>query len=236
MREGVEITAGDKIELSDENNRVYKTVVWEVMSDGSILVTTPSYRGIPASLHAGEEFVMAFFRESGVYKALVRATGMLTSNNVRFARLVRISDIERSQRREYYRLPIRLKADVCEYAEGMTEDSATFLEAVETIALESTETKDLSVTGVSITMKREYRIGEKYMLKLQMDEHGEKGLPLIAYVEVVRITMDEDNRAKQVGMRFFEQKRSTGDFLAKYVLARQQRLVMRKRLVEEDLE
>ena len=235
MAQELRIEDGEKVELLDDKNHVYKTVVWEVMKDGSILVAVPTVRGIPMLLHDGAEMILVFFRDWGKFSFRVIVDGMVTVSDVRYARLVKISDIDRTQRREYYRLPVRMAAVVCQYEEGMTdEESTSDLETVEATALETTETKDISVTGIAIETKRVYQYGEKYIIKLNIDEPPRKKVPIMANVEVVRTDVNIKTNMKQVGMRFFDQNKNMSELLAKYVLAQQQILVMRRRLVEGD--
>ena len=233
------LAAGDKVELfAADDERAFKTVVWEVFFDGAVLVALPVYGSIPMLIHEGDEISLVYFRESGRYTVQTRAAGFLKKDEVTYARLVRLSEPIKSQRREFFRLPVRLDVAVCK----CSDDGINIIAGVsrhdiaEVVELETAETKDLSVTGVAIESKKEYKSGEKYLLQISLSDISKEVKPIEVHAEVVRKSYDHDRKKYMIGMRFYDQAAGTSEFLAKYVLARQQKQIMRKRLVEGNLE
>ena len=238
MSDDSKIVAGDKIEMFTEEERIYKTMVWEVLFDGAILVALPEYQGVPMLIHADDDVYVIYFRQSGRYMIQAKAKGVVTKDGVRYARLVQTTKPIKSQRRDYYRLPVKLKVRVCLYStKGVVRlgGLSDYMDLDEITEMETTETRDLSVTGVSINTKREYTVGDKYMLQIFIDDAGGDMKELEMYAEVVRIFFEPETMLYKVGMRFLKQNSSTSEFLAKYVLIRQQKQIMRRRLIEGDL-
>ena len=237
MKKSLRLVAGDKIELFSDEHHFYKTVIWEILADGTFVVAIPSNKGIPMLLHEGDVIYLIFYRDTGRYMIQAKAKGFVKKDDVRYARLEQISQPKKSQRREYYRLPIRLKVAICKYSEDRTlvlhDESDGYFEAPEIVFMETAEIKDLSVTGAALDAKRQYDVKEKFLLEIHLDE-SEKGKPLKVVAEAVRISYTPDSKKYRIGVHFLGQDAGAIEFLSKYVVAKQQEQIMKERLLAED--
>ena len=234
MRKHKVIAAGDKVEMFENEQVIYKTVIWEVLGEGQFFVAVPSHRGMQMLLHVGDELNMAFFRDSGRYVTRVRAMGFITRDKVRYAQLMQISDIEKNQRRDNFRVAVRLRAQVHKYADYYAKELPAHDEITKENSLEMAEIKDISASGVAIMARGEFIPGEKYMLKLFFDTPREKAQPMLVCCEVARVTSEAETKSFNVGMSFINQTKQMSKFLTKYVQNQQRRQIAQRRLIEDE--
>jgi c-di-GMP-binding flagellar brake protein YcgR len=93
-----EITVGDE---------VVRTKLQEIISDTEFVVLRPTLQGIPIRSE-DDEFTFRFNRSNGCYSFKAKILDSYRQGNIWLSRVERISEMERSQRRQYYRLPIVL--------------------------------------------------------------------------------------------------------------------------------
>lgn len=99
-------TLGEILEIWD-GDLILRTKLQELVSDTEFLVLPPTVKGIP--LHAEHrDLKFAFYRTSGCYSFTARISSPFTLGSLRVCRVERISAVNKTQRRQYYRLPIVL--------------------------------------------------------------------------------------------------------------------------------
>ena len=234
MQEDDIIALGDKVELTLENNRVYKSMIQDMTGSELFLVATPSLKGRLAPLYLNDKISMSYFRESAVYTMTVEVVAFEKQGEVQFVWLLQITEPSRYQRRDAYRLPIRLKVKVREYVDGMEMNLPLHENAAVQNPLsnpiESVNTKDLSIGGISIMTKRKYKPGEKYLLEVSMDGSQDNVRQFLICAEVKRIIPSDDNKSAFIGMQFFGVTNNRSEILSRYVLRRQQILIKQQKL------
>ena len=239
MRKGAKLVVGDKIELFADEHHFYKTIIWDIYADKTFLIPIPSNRGIPMLLHADDIIYVIFYRESGRYMIQAKAINFIKKGEVRCAVLNQISQAKRSQRRQYYRLPISLKAEIYAYAEDsefrLDDMSLDDIGEPKIISLETAETKNLSVTGAGLETKLRYETGKEYHLKIHLDDKKAQEKTLTFVAEIVRVSYVPEKKVYRLGVHFLSQDPEGEDFLSKYILARQQEQIVKERLISGDI-
>jgi len=223
MRDDAEIEVGEKVDLVKEKGRIYKTMVEDMYGGGSFLVGVPSHGGVPMLTHVDDEVLMIYYRESGRYVAPMRVAAFEKKGEVRYMLLIQKADPYRDQRRGAFRLPTKLKVQICEYIEGF-EDAFQGPDGYVAFLLESVGSIDLSLTGIAMMTKKQYGLGENYVLKLSLDGQQEKQ-PFTVCAKVVRSSPGPDKGTFNVGMQFFGMSKSMNEFMYKYVLEQQQKQI-----------
>jgi len=228
------IIIGDTVDISSVEDGVpYRTTIHDILRGGMLCAMLPSSGGIRMKAHLNDELSLAFYRDSGRYTTRVRIVELEKKDDASFLYLAPLSEPEKDQRRKYYRLPVSLNVIVCEYINNVEEDIIMREELAEAVALEIAGTKDISITGVALLTKRNYRLGDKYILKLFFENKPrERATPFIICAEVLRSEQERNNSSFRVGMHFFGQTQSMSEYLARYVLKQQQKQIMQRRLVE----
>jgi len=233
MREDYEIVTGDKVDIAEDDNRTCRTMIEDTIGNGLYLAGVPTRSGVPVRLQEDDTISVMFYRESGRYAADMKVVGFEKRGEVNYLWLLQTSEPHRVQRRDAYRVPSRIKVLVCDYIEQM---DMQLQESVDMTALtrDTAESVDISLAGIAITTKQEYKPGEKYMLKLHIDDSkNKKAPPFTVFAEVVRTAAGNNKGTYRVGMQFFGLTKSMDEFLARYIMARQQNMLMQKKLVEQ---
>ena len=120
MRDDNGIIVGEKVDLTNEDGRIYRTMIEDIYENGSCLIGVPSIGGIPMLLHINDGLDMVFYRETGRFIAPMRVEAIERRGEIRYAQLKQTGQVSREQRRGAFRLPARVKVLVCEYT-GVVE-------------------------------------------------------------------------------------------------------------------
>ena len=225
MRQDDVIVVGDKVELVRDAGRVYKTMIEDMTGNGFFLAGAPSYGGMPVLLHVGDDLSLSFSRESGRYTARMRVMGFEKRGEIRYVWLLQKTKPQRDQRRGAYRLPVNLKVHVYEYTDGIADKLEKHGDVIGTAVLETVGSKNISVTGIELVVKRKYEIYEKILLRPNLGENQVAAPSLVICAEVVRLVPERYRGTQSVGTQFFGQSKSAHDHLTKYVLDQQQKQI-----------
>ena len=229
----MQFEVGDKIDITVDGNIFYKSVIGHIADTGRVLVNTPIYKREPVQYNVYDKVYFVYYRESGRYFVQAQVAGFQTINGVRFIVLEPMIEPIKEQRRESYRLATRIDAELYEY----TEDAELYLEINDEVTAElitEVKVRDLSITGAALISKFQCELKEKYLLKLVLDDRGNrsKAAPFWICGTVVRSELTNDNKTYDIGIRFFGMTSNKNDFLSKYIMTQQQKRLAQKRLVE----
>ena len=256
------LAIGDRVELTRENDRVYRTKVEDIPGGRAYLVGVPSSGRIPMALHLYDDVTVAFYRESGRYFAPARVLNIESRDGILYALLFLKSKPRRDQRRDAFRVPVRLRVVICSQKEEEGVAAETYgtapPEAVGTThiylpgdgtaarqasapppsgtinseTLESVGSRDISLSGIGLITKKTYPSGEHYLLKLHLNNPRENE-PLQIRASVVRATPGMERNTYDIGMKFYGKTNSIDILLSKYMFNQQQRQLKLKRLSGE---
>ena len=226
------VVIGDKIDLTIDGRRFYKTIIGDIYDNGLILVSPAINKGVPMQLQILSEIYLVFYRDSGRYAMLMRVVGFEEKDEVRYSILEQLSEPEKNQRREFYRLPDSAETLLYEYIEGIEQTLSGKEYVEEAYELATARTKDISVMGTALVSKWECRMGEKYLLKILLRGQRDKTQPFFVCAEVRRAELSYESGIYNVGMRFIGLSKEQTDYLNKYILTQQQRKIAQKKLVE----
>ncbi|MCL2126038.1 MAG: flagellar brake protein [Oscillospiraceae bacterium] len=223
---------GDKIDLTFNGRRFYKTMIGDIYKSGLVLVSPPIYRGVQMSLDMLAEVYLVCYRESGRYTILTRVVGFEEKSGIRYTILERLTEPEKNQRREFYRLSDSVEAVLYEYIAGieLTLDGRT--DVPDAVQLAVGRTKDISAMGAALLSKWECRLGERYLIKMLMKGPRDRTDPFMVCGEVRRSALTSENGIYYAGMRFFGLTKEKNEYLQKYILTQQQKIIAQKKLVE----
>ena len=232
MPKDTALVIGDKIDLTFNGRRFFKTMIGDIYDNGLILVSPPIYRGIAMQLQMFAEVYMVFYRESGRYAILTRVVAFEDKNGIRYTVLEQLSEPEKNQRREFYRLSDSVETFMYEYIDGIELSLEGREEVTDAVKLAAARTKDISVMGTALVSKWECRLGERYLLKMLLRGQRDKTLPFLVCAEVRRAELSLESGVYNVGLMFIGLTKAKRDYLAKYILAQQQKKIVQKKLIE----
>ena len=232
MQKDLVLVIGDKLDVTTDGRRFFKTYIGDIYPNGLVLIGTPIYRRTQMELHIMDEIYLVFYRESGRYITQMRVVDFQIKDDVKYALLEQLMIPEKDQRREVYRLPTGVETLLCEYTDGMELTLSLRDDIVEADVLTEARTRDISVTGTALVSKRECNLGERYLLKMYFDGNRGKKPPFLVCGTVMRSERSLKGDTYEIGMKFFGLTKSKSEFLTKYVLRQQQQMIVKRRLIE----
>ena len=256
------LVVGDKVDLLGDQNRLYRTMIEDVSENRVFLVGVPRHGGVPMPLHIDDTLYMIFYRESGRFVTEMQVVRFDKIGDVRYTWLYQLTEPVKNQRREAFRVPIIFDASICEYTEGLEEKLSPFgtpekktppAESADesaasppesvapppesvAVVLDEVKSRDISLTGTALVTKNEYKVGEKYLLKLFINGpiNGPKAgaPPFHTCATVKRVLPWRETGKSVVGFNFFGQTKDMSEHISKFVLEEQRRQLKQKRLIE----
>ena len=171
------IKPGDKIDikqLHQNNDKIYKSGVFDIIGDDEIEITIPTLEGKMVLFHNGFEFEFFFYTSRGMYTCDAVVTDRYKRDNF-FLLLVKLkTPLKKFQRREFYRLECLL-----DFAYYKISDEVANLETTEDLfdviadpvyieQKKLARTKDLSGGGCRFMTTEPLEIGSKVLVALRL--------------------------------------------------------------------
>lgn len=239
------IVVGDKVDLVVETGHVYRAMIEDRIENGPFLLAVPSLKGIPMMVHQDDDIYLVFYRESGRYIAQMKVIGFEKRGAVRYMWLLQKTLAQKNQRREAYRLPVSFSVSIYKYNETAYPDFSDSMPVEDAdsearaVALETANSKDLSVTGIALITRTQYTLKEEYTIVMQLksssataraSKDAGKKAPLRLTAAVRRCIPWRVSGKFNTGMQFMNVPQSTSEEIAKFVLTEQQRQIKMRRL------
>ena len=216
-----DIKIREKLDLYLGKGPYYRTVAEDISEDNTLLVSIPTFRGIPIILRPGQEVNLYFYRENGRYVIKARVVGFELSGQIRLARLFALSAPERQQRRESFRISAMLRTILRPYYLGPFPYKPVPEEEQE---MEEAPTFNLSATGVAVRTTREYQPGERLYLRIFLSWPQPKSAPLEITGEIKQVVKtDNVKNIFQLGIMFIDASEDMASHITKFVLMEEQR-------------
>ena len=184
-----------------------KTMVRETLGEKLLIVDQPEYRLHPLIIAADEHVKVSVFRNNGVFtlNAIVEET--FTRDRAPQCLLRVTGEIEREQRRFFYRLPVKLKIMVRQKGR---ESRLTMGYPAETI--------NLSERGVCFSCRERLPRGKRISVQLELDDMGF----MVLSAEVLRCEpLAIKDGAYAIGAQFTELSSAESAYIRKFIMKRQ---------------
>ncbi len=202
-----------------------RSEVIAIMSDTKIVIGVPIVNGRLLTLSSGKRLKVIINRkDSGLhqFRALVLRRGH--DESIPTMELQRISEIEKIQRRFYFRMPLildmKLKIAVGERIEKMI-DKGDVIEVTETDYIyHDILTNDISGGGLRATIKTPLELGKLVKVELLINNVRHD-----VNAEVVRCNLVHDVVTKyDLGLRFYEIDEHVRSKIISYIFEKQRKL------------
>ena len=235
------IIVGDKIDIVTYQGIVYRSMIEDRLQGGQFLVGLPNRKGVFMNAVEGDDAYLVFYRESGRYIAQMRVIAFENRDNIRYMWLEQMTKAQKNQRRAAFRLPIEFEVRIFEEVETNEPNQNNSIIKTQLNLLESAMSRDLSVTGAALLTKKEYQMGEEFLLELHFErtpvrvrtrsshENSDNIMRLTAAVK--RCIPWRTTKSFNTGMHFLAMTESKSDSLAKFVLNEQQKQIKRRRML-----
>jgi len=154
------VTIGNKIELihldqvikNDKNAKVYLSKVCDIMQNNTLQIAMPIYDGKIVPLAVDDKYSACFYTDGGLYQVNVLITSRYKSGNLFFLDVKMLGDLEKVQRREYYRYNCILDAKLRIVTENDIRDIFKSSASSDTEEQEWEEAKIIDISGGGIKL------------------------------------------------------------------------------------
>ncbi|MDE6024495.1 MAG: flagellar brake protein [Lachnospiraceae bacterium] len=172
------IAIGNKIELvkleqiirNDRDRKVYVSKIYDFISQDTIQIAMPIYDGKIVPLPVDEKFAACFYTDKGLLQCNVLITSRYKSGNLFFLEILMLNELEKVQRRDFYRYKCSMNAMIRvvsddEYEVGVFDD---FEMSEADLEWQLARFIDISGGGAKIIQKNHLEKNEIVMLKFEL--------------------------------------------------------------------
>ncbi len=207
------IKTGNRVEISlnleNDKNAKYTSLVEENYGDGKLLLYIPMMYGKIIKLPVDEEYTFTFITEMGIIKYSVVIKEYVYMNDFNFMIVQTISEIEKIQRREFFRFDCVLPLRFLIFSEENSDaEENCFFEGL---------VKDLGEGGIRFLSNADVDLGEniKFFITLNYECAIVKGSILH------KQEYPKSNFKYQYRTRFFDLDKDEKDKILKYIFFEQ---------------
>lgn len=169
------IAIGNKIELvrledvirNEPNKKVYVSKIYDILSNDLLQVAMPIFEGRIVPLEVGNRYTACFYTERGLLQCNIVITSRYKSGNLFFMEIRLLGELEKVQRRQFYRhnclldAQIRIVSDE-EYDTGIPDDISIPEEA-----LPWQPAKILDISGGGLRLNQRVNIDRNEVVKVK---------------------------------------------------------------------
>jgi len=232
------LNVGDKIELSrkkggerKKEEAAYVSQVLDIRDDDVVVAAMPISEGHIVPIEIGARLEAYFYTTQGIYKSLCTVTERGKEGNVYYCGLELIGKFEKFQRREYYRLPCIINADIIPI-EG--EDAFDYSKE-HIIPEKCYEDKRpgtiVDISGGGVRIMSDIRFNKNDYIFLRFTLEMNIGVKEMEFMGTVVLSMESPNRANYYDSRieFIEVTSEQRDNIVKYIFEQQRKIQKRER-------
>ena len=175
----IDLKALKRVKLSGEENKdkIYTTKVYDVVDDDTIEILMPMEQTKLVLLPVDGEYSMCFYTPNGLYQCIARVVERYKSNNLFVLAMELETDLQRYQRREYYRLNIVLDMKCRPIDEKTDVDPTEQVKIYDTdLTFDNGIMVDISGGGARFISTVQYQEGELVKELLEDYDGKESGL------------------------------------------------------------
>lgn len=230
------IGIGDKLELekidtglleaSRKGPVIYVSQVLDEAPEGDLYVSMPIQGGKVIPLNVGEEFYATFYTKSGMLRCQVQVTGRYKKEALYLLKLAFMTELEKVQRREYYRLSCHLPLMyriIGEEERKLLEDDVPYDEEEMVMDWQNGEILDLSGGGIRFVTP--LQIPKHTLLQVRFDiSLGESAEVMYAYAVLLRAERSPNNSAiYDSRIKFWRMDRVSREKIVRFIFETQRK-------------
>ena len=115
MKNDEVIMLGEMVDLAGHKNRMYRTKIEDMTTNGLFLAGVPRFGGAPMPLHVNEDIFLVYYRPTGRFIVRMNVVGLEKRGDIRYVWLYQKTEPYKDQRREVFRVPVSRMIRVCEH-------------------------------------------------------------------------------------------------------------------------
>ncbi len=182
---------------SDDEAPKHRIRIVTIESETEIVTEVPTIAGHPMSMHNGSEFELTYYSEASVFTQSIEVVTRFLSGQKVCVRLLLLGEAKRSNRRQYFRLPVLLDG----FSRGGSNPFAPMT------------TTNLSAGGIRFVTLEKYKTGQFIQIKIKLKKDT---LDIVG--EVISCNFIQDStRRHDVRVRFEQISTREEQIILKYL-------------------
>lgn len=232
------ISEGNKIELreikgistsKESKPKTYISQVLDFAEGGKLKISMPIEKGHIIPLPMGGRYDAMFYTEKGLYQCRISIQERYKSGNLYILVVEIKSDLQKYQRRNYYRLEKNLdmffyKLDQEQYDTYLKDNNIAALTDSITSGLEKGLTSDISGGGMRFTSKSILGKEDKLLIELKLaTDRGTAEFNVVANV-ILSFELPTRNKIYEHRIEFVNISNETREVLIKYIFEEERKM------------
>ena len=174
--EKIDVMAVERAILgSSSDKKVYSSKVYDILDDDQLEIFMPMEGSKLILLPKDGQYQFCFYTQKGLYQCFVRIADRYKSNNVYILLAEVTSELEKFQRREYYRYSINLPLKARTLMEEEEKDlEKNNFHMQQGLMMKKCEIRDISGGGLKFVSQTAFTEGEQIALLFSLNSHGKE--------------------------------------------------------------
>lgn len=233
------LKVGDKVEIGKSAGKGllgeadYTVYVSQILDfrDGEVVIAMPISEGHVVPLEIGTSMEAYFYTAQGIYKCNCRITNRGKENNIFMCSIAFTSDLEKFQRRQYYRLECSISAQATVLDLMEIFHFAQNHKAPDNMVNKPINATIVDISGGGVRMLADYKFnrGDYIYLTFDVDMNiGRKRIEIVA--KVIQSTQSQKNaRFYDTRLQFKEVAPELRDLIVKFIFEQQRKIQQKER-------
>lgn len=234
------LNVGDKIEFNRNSSKrstqekdsvTYVSQVLDLKYDDTVVAAMPISEGHIVPIEVGEKLEAYFYTTQGIYKSACVVTERGKEGNIYCCKLELTGKFEKFQRREYYRLPCTISADI------MLIDGETVIDYSKQHRIPEKSYDNIQggtivdISGGGARIMSDIRLDKNGYIFLRFPLEMNIGVKVVELMGKVILSLESPNRSNYYDNRiqFREVTSEQRDNIIKYIFEQQRKIQKRER-------
>ncbi len=170
------LSIGNKIELvkleqiirNDSNKKVFSSKICDIMPKNVLQISMPIYEGKIVPLNVNDKYSACFYTDKGLLQTNVLITSRYRSGNLFFLEVTMLGNLEKVQRREFYRYKCIMNGKMRIVSDEEYEKNGAYDLSNQDITWSDLKIIDISGGGLKIVSKMDLDRNEIVMVNFKI--------------------------------------------------------------------
>lgn len=169
------ISIGNKIELvmlddiikNEKNRKVYVSKIFDILPGNKLQIAMPIYEGKIVPLSVSDKYSACFYTDKGLLQCNVIVTARYKEGHMFFLEVLILGNLEKVQRRQFYRYVCKLNAKVRVVSDEEYETGKPDFEVISEDDLEWQDAKLMDISGGGAKIYQKQFLDKNEVVKLK---------------------------------------------------------------------
>ncbi len=169
------ISIGNKIELvklddiirNEKNRKVYVSKIYDILPGNKLQIAMPIYEGKIVPLSVSDKYSACFYTNKGLLQCNVIVAARYKEGNMFFLEVLILGELEKVQRRQFYRYSCMLNAKIRVVSDEEYETGVPDVDVISEDDLEWNDAKLLDISGGGAKIIQKYFLDKNEVVKIK---------------------------------------------------------------------